>query len=96
MKNFSDSNPVQYFVANPGKLVQLKTAYEQAVNDALKAQQVCFEGQLLDVGYCKFLLEAIDNTDPSVFDTARILNNLYGVEDDDELDDMFEGREGEG
>ena len=87
---FEDVNPLHYFALYPDRIVELKTNYDKAVSDALKAQKVTFYGAIMDVAYVKNLLDALENSD--LLETAKTINNLYGVDDDKELMDMFEGR----
>ena len=106
-------NPIQYFSANPEKIDTLKNAYERAYQDAISCQQVCFEGQLLDLRYCKHLIDAIDrdvtsnkSLDETLLDTFKLrreveeaqaesnklLCNLYGVDSEEELEDLLNNR----
>lgn len=112
------SNPIQYFSTYPDKINTLKNAYERAYQDAISCQQVCFEGQLLDLRYCKHLIDAIDREDikgevtldetllatfklrrevkEAEAESNKLLCNLYGVESEQELEDLLNDRANEG
>ena len=89
--DFADVNPMYYFSLHPDRVDELRESYEHAISDTTSKQEVCFRGASMDVSYVKHLLSAIDNS--GLLDTARIVNNLYGVETDKELMDLFEGKD---
>jgi hypothetical protein len=60
------NNPIQFFSAYPEKIDALKNAYERAYQDAISNWTVFFEGQELDLRYCKYLIDAIDRSKEKV------------------------------
>jgi hypothetical protein len=54
------TNPLQYFATYPDKIVELKKVY----GDGLRTGEdtMLFDGQQLDMRYCKYLIEALDSS----------------------------------
>ena len=110
-KNTGHPNPLQHFAVYPEKFKELKKAYSNAVRGDGSSFE--FDGQQIDITYCKYLIEAVDQsgqakdvkTEATTMDAKRaqfyaamkardvankIINNLYGVDSDEELDDLLE------
>lgn len=52
------TNPLQYFTAYPDKITELKEAYGEGLRTG--GDTMRFEGQEIDMRYCKYLIEALD------------------------------------